>query len=556
MKNNKNVLFMIRESYLKTRIRSSDSTERSTNEQGSFHREAVAYFKYLQKQIFFVFLFMLLGYSAFANNISISNASLTGQVNGSHTMVQFDISWDNSWRTSTDAANWDAAWVFVKYRVTVVNGGDGLWHHAWLNNTNSNHIAPSGSEIKIGVTDISGTDRGIGAFFQRSGDGTETPFSKTGVKLRWEYVANSVADENLVDVQIFAIEMVYVPGGAFYVGSGGTETGSFTNGSWTAGTTIALSIASENELTVAKTEGNLWYTATSYDIGDQIGPIPEAFPKGFKAFYCMKHEIMQQQYVDFLNTLTYTQQETRTVDVFQLSPPNSVAGKYLYDINRNKIKIGTSGTTGTVPAVYATDYEYVACNWLSWDDLAAYLDWSGLRPMTELEFEKSCRGTTLVDGEYSWGSTSKTQNTSIIDEGTNYETGTVGANCTYGSYALVQGPMRVGAFATSSSTRVTSGATYYGIMEMSGNLWERPVTLGHPTGRLYTGIHGNGALTSDGNADVTNWPPYGLARGTGFRGGDWYNSDSDLRVSDRRGASDVQANRSSNCGGRGVRTAP
>ena len=90
---------------------------------------------------------------------------------------------------------------------------------------------------------------------------------------------------------------------------------------------------------------------------------------------------------------------------------------------------------------------------------------------------------------------------------------------------------------------------------MSGNIWERPVTVGNATGRMFTGIHGNGALTSDGNADVTYWPGID-AIGTGLRGCDWFNSYYDLRVSDRRAASDVFAGRSNNFGVRGVRTTP
>lgn len=55
-----------------------------------------------------------------ANNLQVQNAVLINQnTTSDHTHVQFDISWDNSWR---DIVNWDAAWVFVKYK-----GGDGLW---------------------------------------------------------------------------------------------------------------------------------------------------------------------------------------------------------------------------------------------------------------------------------------------------------------------------------------------------------------------------------------------------------------------------------------------
>jgi hypothetical protein len=41
----------------------------------------------------------------------------------------------------------------------------------------------------------------------------------------------------------------------------------------------------------------------------------------------------------------------------------------------------------------ADDGEWIACNLiLHGRMLPLSLDWSGLRPMTEMEFEKSCRG--------------------------------------------------------------------------------------------------------------------------------------------------------------------
>lgn len=80
-----------------------------------------------------------------ANNISLTNLSLTGKnTTDDFVLVQFDLSWENSWRTSSEPYNWDAAWVFVKYRVS---GGD--WQHAWLHDTG--HTAPSGSTIEIGL---------------------------------------------------------------------------------------------------------------------------------------------------------------------------------------------------------------------------------------------------------------------------------------------------------------------------------------------------------------------------------------------------------------------
>src|SRR5689334_2843436 len=96
-----------------------------------------------------ILLFLSVGLSA--NNILVSNVSLTGQNisagpnnPANFIMVQFTVGWENSWRLSTAPANWDAAWVFVKYRI---NGGD--WQHALLNN--NGNVAPAGSTIDAGL---------------------------------------------------------------------------------------------------------------------------------------------------------------------------------------------------------------------------------------------------------------------------------------------------------------------------------------------------------------------------------------------------------------------
>ncbi len=500
------------------------------------------------KKFFTFFFALVLATMLCANNITISNLSLTGKNTTDHyTLVQFDISWENSFRVSIGPANWDAAWVFVKYRVPVSNGGDGLWKHTKLNNTGQ--TVPSGSVIEIGLltpgTAFNATfNLGLGAFIYRSADGTGT-FSKTGVQLRWNYGANSVADDANVEIQIYAIEMVYVPQGSFYVGSGGTESGAFHK---YPTTTNPYQVTSEGQTTVGTATDNLYYPNPSGNSGDQAGPIPAAFPKGYNAFYCMKYEISQQEYVDFLNSLSYTQQATRTEIAI---PPSSGAGTFLYNTNRNKIKISTSGTNNTVPAIYATDYPYVACNYLSWADLDAYLDWSGLRPMTELEFEKACRGTgSAVPDEYAWGSTSIIAAAGISNSGLNNETASnSGANACYANSGS-GGPIRVGAFTKSSSTRVTAGATYYGIMEMSGNLWERTVTVGNTTGRAFTGAHGDGNLTGDANPAA--WPGTD-AVGAGFRGGNWDGVATHSRVSDREFTAFAWVTRMLDYGGRGVR---
>ncbi|MEI8203584.1 MAG: SUMF1/EgtB/PvdO family nonheme iron enzyme [Bacteroidota bacterium] len=504
----------------------------------------------LQSKIFViaVFVCLILRLGANANNLTVSNSTLTGKNTTSHyVMVQFDVSWENSWRTSTAPSNWDAVWVFVKYRVA-----GGAWQHATLNTTG--YTAPTGSAISV-------TSDGKGAFVYRNANGTGSN-SWTGAQLRWNYGVNGVSDAAVVDILVYGVEMVYVPAGAFSLGSGAsTEYGAFYK---SPTNTVPYSVTSEAAISVGTTANYLYYGNYSPFCGDRLGPIPAAFPKGYNAFYCMKYEITQQEYVDFLNCLTYTQQSTRTVDAVQTKAPNSAAGTYLYYAypSRFKIKIATSGTNSSVPAIYATDNPYVAHNYLSWADLAAYLDWSGLRPMTELEFEKACRGpNTPVANEYAWGSTSLTQNTGITNSGLINETSTNGGNCTYGNSPYVGGPMRVGAFATASTSRVQAGATYYGVMEMSGNLNERPVTVGNSQGRAFTGLHGDGVLATNGDANVTYWPAPTSGLGAGFRGGSWkgetLNDNSyGLKVSNRSDAAYDDYFRYKDCGGRGVRLAP
>ncbi|MCC5935467.1 MAG: hypothetical protein JJU35_14565 [Balneolales bacterium] len=129
--------------------------------------------------------------ASLANNIQVTNVVLTGQNTAEgYWLVQFDLSWENSWRTNNifpgdghNVGNWDAAWVFVKYRV-----GNGEWQHAKLHS--SGHSTGSGTPatLEIGVpnerTAYHSTDNpGVGAFIYRSQNGSGT-LSPTGNQLR------------------------------------------------------------------------------------------------------------------------------------------------------------------------------------------------------------------------------------------------------------------------------------------------------------------------------------------------------------------------------------
>jgi hypothetical protein len=223
-----------------------------------------------------------------------------------------------------------------------------------------------------------------------------------------------------------------------------------------------------------------------------------------------------------------------------------------------------------------------------------------MRPMTELEYEKACRGPLRpVPDEFAWGTDrvvgtirpGSCHEVSRIVEGTGLDDaadgyaiqnpvtpdervvykGRNGPDATRGNAAwwgavplrieggrpqramgggkapvAVMGPLRVGIFATPQSGRVAAGASYWGIMELSGNLSERVVTVGHPEGRRFAGTHGSGSTPTIWKAAANKQPgvqsdqPEGWHFGNGHefavRGGangTWYDHNGTLRTSDR-----------------------
>jgi len=497
-------------------------------------------------------------YTSLANNVTVTNVGISGQNNAlDFKLIDFDISWENAWYINGGPNNWDAAWVFVKYRLKTEN----TWHHATLHYVDGTGAADGHTEpanCNISSSNDNGAGGAHGVFIHRTDLGQGT-VNFTGVKLRWDYGVDGLGDGDNVELCVIAIEMVYVPQGSFYVGSGGTEPGAF----YTYPTvTNPYQINSESAITVDTMAGNLYYSDSTNNSGDQLGPIPAGFPKGYNDFYCMKYEITQSQYVDFLNKLTYVQQVTRT-GVAPNSPAGTAAMTTYWPLSRNGIDIMTPGVSDHTPAVYAcnldddtnynelVDGQSIACNWLSSRDLGAYLDWAALRPMTELEYEKAGRGKKApVPSEYAWGNTFITGPTILNNPGENNEVAQPSANCN--GNGSITGPMRSGNFAQVATTRVQAGASYYGILELSGNLWERPVTVGYVVTRSFNGTNGNGVLGITGNADQSTWPNV-----LGFRGGSYYDFPSNsLRLAHRGTAAYWSEEREPHWGGRGCRLAP
>lgn len=470
----------------------------------------------------------------FCNNVIISNVTLTGQdQNEDFYIVEFDISWENSWRTSSYESNWDAVWVFVKF--TPKN--QQAWQHGalhYVDGFNDGHQAPAGSTIQT-------SSDGVGVWIYRSSDGIgDVDFNQVG--LRWNYGVDGVEDDDIVEISVHAIEMVYVPQGAFQLGDGTGDYGQFEAGD----SGDPFTILSENALTLGGTNIN---NLSNHDAINMLFPddfdygttqsLPAAFPKGYDAFYCMKYEASQAQYAAFLSLLTQTQRSERTEVIF------------VNNVNVYPIQYGNHYATPEYPA-RAMDYA-------NWADMAAYLDWSGLRPMSELEYEKACRGPlTPVVYEYAWGNNSWYLEGyfTLENEGTDEEliVGGLGVNTgnanSVSIYQGSSGPLRCGIFAASAvnKTRQETGASYYGIMELSGNCYERVVSTGNSQSRDFSGLHGDGNVTSTGNASFSlllNWG-FVSAIGIGFK---------NAEVSQRYQINDTDPDRIRSYGIRGIRTA-
>jgi len=498
---------------------------------------------YKQLFLFFAILIFCSFHTTRANNLSISAPTVVGP------NLQFTISWNNSWNVSSTPSNHDAVWVFIKRQSCT----DNLWTHALVSTVSGNH------SVTGGVLQVDAVADGMGVFIRRSALGNGNIASAT-VTLSLQTAANGVDN-----FQVLGIEMVNIPQGDFWIGDNinGVGQGSGTNqwGFRNVLITNAIQTAGIGAAGNYKSNGGFGSTA----------PLPATYPLGWNSFYSMKYEISQEQYVSFLNSLTFTQQLSRTVN--PASAIGTIAFANAANPSRNRIKIRTRGVSAITPAVYGCDLnnngvfnesddgQNIACNWLSWADLMAYLDWAALRPMTEFEYEKICRGASpaSLNGEYAWNAINNTQaiSSSLNNPGTASETSTVSGDglSAWGGNATTDGPLRCGFAAGAATNKGQAGGAWFGVMEMSGNVWEQCVGGYNFNYSNFTNACGDGTLTAAGAANTANWPVLGGGNGGGIlRGGGFESGLINLRISENG-----QMNTTSNqgrvqlFGGRGVR---
>lgn len=453
-----------------------------------------------------------------ANNLVLTNLALA-HVSGGTADVQFDVMWENSWRLSwTDnggtvgVTNWDAVWVFAKYRFS-----GGPWKHLLLAETG--HAVPAGFILSPATND----GLRLGALLHRHAEGSG-PVTAAAVRLHWDYAGAGITTTNDLDLAVFGIEMVYIPEGSFYLGSGGSEIHAFYR---YPNPLTPFLVTNAGPIMSGPETGKLY--SAQHDLESS-----EAIPTGYSPFYLMKYEISQQQYADYLSLLDPSNATNLHVPAYY--------GTYGYTIHKTN-------------DAYVADAPDRACAYLSWVDYIYYLDWCGLRPVSELEFEKACRGPREpYPNEYVWGTaTAYPGLTGIVGVA---GSGTETALPTNANVVIANGfptPVRCGIFATAAGSREAAGAGYYGNLDLGGNVVENFVALRWEA-REFADVYGDG---NEYTAPPSAWV-HSTGRGRVYRGGGWPSGLASVRASDRSGAGAYQeaGARYQDTGGRGVRSAP
>ncbi len=286
-----------------------------------------------------------------------------------YSTVSFDLSWQNSWRAKWEepaeknvtgkplkVESWDAAWVIVKFRpMDAKDEGPAL-----LAAGRKDHLVPAGAELDVGLTDEG--DRGVGVFIYRNAIGTG-PNDFKGVKLRWKHGAD--VDPAKGEVKVYAIAMVYIPEGPFV-----------SRSPW------------GHPLTTITTPDST-QPGGYLDSGTNDIPTNPEWPNGYTPFYCMKYSISQGQYADMLNSApSKNYKVTRRFSALAHNNPRLWHPAY-YGFNGYTITTNTAG-------VFKADVPDRMCPLLSEADITFFTVWAGLRLMTDLEYEKACRGPRAV----------------------------------------------------------------------------------------------------------------------------------------------------------------
>lgn len=399
---------------------------------------------------------------------------------GAGIKATFTLSWKNAWRNNK---NYDAIWVFFKL------------HHAHEDRTHR-HARIKANSFQLNFNYL---QNGIPPAFRISPDSLGViiyPGQNYRGDLSWRITLEldisrlqSIYTDRAIYVVPHAIEMVQIPSGAFYAGSPDTSLQKDAAAIHHYESKQPFHISSEAAIPIGQGHDQLYYYPGEQQIyrGDVSGVLHDDFPKGYAEFFIMKYELTEGQYTAFLNSISSSWSSNR-----------SPVGAKQYEKNRGGIRLKDG--------LYFTLTPHRPANFLSFDDQCAFADWAALRPMTELEYEKACRGPNKpISNDFPWGGPSR-------DKVSRY----------YNSLGELLLEENIDESKINDQNLEFYGASYYWVMDLNKSLWERCVTIGHPKGRSFLGSHGDGNLSGYyGDATNPDWPN-NREGGLSYRGGGTY----------------------------------
>jgi len=424
------------------------------------------------------------------NNLAVNSVSLS-RAGSLDVTVNFTIRENNvSTGTTLNGGNYNTAdWIFVKFSTQA--GADGTWNHATL--------ATGGGVGAGGALSIASDHKG--AFINHTAN---YALWQATASVVWNYTADGVSAA-AARVKVFAISMVKVPQGAFVYDAAGA--GSVANNNYGGGAPVTVTgpgIAAGNGA------NNLPLNA------------PVGWPNGYNGFYIGRYEVTQGQYADFLNTL----------------PSASAAALYATETT-----FGHNITnTGAYPLKYAALDRNAVKNYLSVSDAWSYMSWAGLRPLTEMEWEKAARDLAPDARTYPWDSTVPGTTTYTPPN----ESGTHARNyMNYSVAGMTQKVLDAGRYMSGDVYRTAdqTGASPWGVADLAGNVSEIVLNCAYPS----VPLNGNGTVF---------WPagwPAPLDSSYGTRGGSWDTSAPQAAVS-ARSAGGALSTRNRDVGARVGRT--
>ena len=179
----------------------------------------------MKKTVHIINILMFIGLCptmSFASNVQVTNVNQYN-VDADNHRISFNLQWNDSWRMDNqEPYNYDGVWIFVKYRncLDKASGTPGDYKHCWISTVAGDHTINASTvggvtmsmEMEVGVTNISGTDRGMGIFiYQPAGDKVGTVVIDS-LSILWKSGDHSPAENttaNSYDIQVVAIEMVH-----------------------------------------------------------------------------------------------------------------------------------------------------------------------------------------------------------------------------------------------------------------------------------------------------------------------------------------------------------